>query len=124
MISRSMACCSLSLLMAANEIHRLLVLKILNLETDLNSSTWALGTWAISRRRSFPSYWISATVSSSSRQGPHGVAGLVLDTCAPGPGSQNMAPAPPRPRPRSVEHFPVTGSESARQQICFSFPDE
>lgn len=44
MISRSMAFCSRSLLMAASEIQRLLVLKILNLDTDLNSSTWALGT--------------------------------------------------------------------------------
>jgi len=30
-------------------------LKILNLRTDLKSSTWSLGTWAISRRRTLPS---------------------------------------------------------------------
>lgn len=57
-ISKSMAFCSCSLLIAAREIHRLLVLKILNFDTDLNSSTCALGTWAISSSRSFPSYWI------------------------------------------------------------------
>lgn len=44
MISRSMLLLSCSLLIAGREIHRLLVLKILNLETDLNSSTWAFGT--------------------------------------------------------------------------------
>lgn len=44
MISMSRAFLSCSLLMAGSEIHRLLVLKILNLVTDLNSSTWAFGT--------------------------------------------------------------------------------
>lgn len=31
------------------------VLKILNLRTDLKSSTWSLGTWAISSNRTLPS---------------------------------------------------------------------
>ncbi len=66
-ISMSIAFCSCSLLMAAREIHRLFVLKILNFETDLNSSTWAFGTWAISSRRSFPSYWISVPPWESER---------------------------------------------------------
>ena len=43
---------------ASTRSHRLLVLKILNLETDLNSSTCSFGTWAISRRRARPSYSI------------------------------------------------------------------
>lgn len=44
MISMSIAFCSCNLLTAAREIQRLFVLNILNLDTDLNSSTWAFGT--------------------------------------------------------------------------------
>lgn len=58
MISRSMEFFSCNLLMAGREIHKLLVLKILNLVTDLNSSTWALGTCAISSSLRRSSYWI------------------------------------------------------------------
>lgn len=36
-----------------------MVLKYLNVLIDLKSSIWSLGTWAISRRRSLSSYFIS-----------------------------------------------------------------
>lgn len=58
-ISISMELASCNRLIAGKEIHKLFVLKILNLDTDLNSSTWGLGTCAISTNRSFPSYWVS-----------------------------------------------------------------
>ena len=46
-------------LMDGSLTHRLLVLKNLNVLIDLKSSTFSLGTWAISSRRSLFSYWIS-----------------------------------------------------------------
>lgn len=46
-------------LIASKSIHKLLVLNTLNFLTDLKSSSWSFGTWATSRRRSLPSYWIS-----------------------------------------------------------------
>lgn len=59
MISISMAFFSCSLLIADRAIHKLLVLNILNFDTDLNSSTCAFGTWAISTSLSLFSYCVS-----------------------------------------------------------------
>lgn len=59
MISMSIAFFSCSLLIADRAIHKLLVLNILNFDTDLNSSTCAFGTWAISTSLSLFSYCVS-----------------------------------------------------------------
>jgi len=68
MISMSIAFFSCSLLMADRAIHKLLVLNILNFDTDLNSSTCALGTWAISTSLSLFSYCVSVPPCKGQRR--------------------------------------------------------
>lgn len=68
MISMSIAFFSCSLLIADRAIHKLLVLNILNFDTDLNSSTCAFGTWAISTSLSLFSYCVSVPPCKGQRR--------------------------------------------------------
>lgn len=68
MISMSIAFFSCSLLIADRAIHKLLVLNILNFDTDLNSSTCAFGTWAISTSLSLFSYCVSVPPCGGQRR--------------------------------------------------------